>query len=236
MTPQTDQTDWTYKPYAGAGPPSTPEPIAWVLRHLATRLALSGWTLRSGGNLGADEALALGCTDANPGMPVDPATRRRRIPQHEVYTGADADALRQSPKDSDDYAAFLGLAAAARAAHPNWDACAVPARLRHIAGLFLLLGPYPLQAPVPVHFVVYWADNGDAGQLVRYARHWNAAGYGPLPPGGEIELRNLAEPDVLERALARIGVDPGDFRAQWCLDQHYAPLPDQDQGAWPRPT
>ena len=238
MTNQTE-TDWTYHPYAGAGSPRTPEHILWVLKHLASKLARTGWTLRSGGGLGADAALADGVADAGPGMPTDPATRRRRVPPHEVYTANDVQALRQAPRDSEDYASFRALAAAAAAAHPDWEACDVPTRLRHTAGLLLLLGPYPLAAPVPVHFLVYWDDapagaNG-GGQLVRYAERWNRGDYGEQVRdiAWRIDPRNLADPPTLERALARIGIDPADFRAQWSLDEAYRasePL----GGTWPR--
>ena len=229
-------TDWTYKPYCGAGSPRTPEPALWVMRHLATKLALTGWTLRSGGDQGPDAAFEAGCVDAAVGMPYDPETRRRRVPAREVYGPADAEELRGHPADSEEYAHYTALSSAARDAHPDWKRCDDRAQLRLMAGLMRLLGPYPLQAPVPVHFLAYWHDgNGDTGQIVRYAQRWNRGVYGVWgpDPGQKIDLRNLAEPAVLERALAKIDIKPADYRAQWNLDAAYR-AGSAPQGAWPQ--
>ena len=47
--------------YAGIGSRATPERIQKTMEHIATELAQRGWTLRSGGAVGADSAFERGC-------------------------------------------------------------------------------------------------------------------------------------------------------------------------------
>lgn len=236
-------TDWTYKPYTALVGPRTPEAAVWVLRNLATKLALTGWTLRASEHA-SDRALVEGAADAGPGMPYDPGTRRRRVPVVELYGDNDVNRLRGAPEGSDERNDFLQLARAAREAHPAWDDTDTGARLRHVAGLFRLFGEYPQGAPVPVHFVIYWHDGaGDTAQVVRYVERWNRGDYGlwgtpdanSMSDDHQIQLRNLHDPEWLERALAKLEVTPADYRAQWGLDGAYAPTA-ASQGAWPAPA
>jgi len=241
MTPPRDPNDGTYKPYAGFGSPRTPEAAVWVMRHLATKLALSGWTLRGGGGVGPDAAFLDGAADAAPGMPTDPHTRRRIAPRVELYTGKQAADLRAHPSDSEPYADYVALATAARDAHPDWKKCDDAAQLRHLSGLFRLFGPYPVSVPVPVHFAVFWHDGkGDGGQLLRYAERWNRGEYrlwGAPDANSDrddwkIDLRNLYDPPVLERALVRLGIAPEDYKKQWRLGDDYLPT-GAPGGIWP---
>ena len=52
------------KYYTGIGSRNTPEPILELMRKVAYKMALMGYTLRSGGAVGADTAFALGWDDA----------------------------------------------------------------------------------------------------------------------------------------------------------------------------
>ena len=50
--------------YTGIGSRNTPEPILELMRNIGRKMALMGYTLRSGGATGADTAFALGHDDA----------------------------------------------------------------------------------------------------------------------------------------------------------------------------
>jgi hypothetical protein len=50
--------------YAGVGSRKTPADILLAMQDVAYSLALLGWTLRSGGAIGADKAFEAGCNEA----------------------------------------------------------------------------------------------------------------------------------------------------------------------------
>ena len=57
--------------YAGVGSRQTPEGVTELMTRIATRLESFGYTLRSGGTHGADEAFAQGCTSKEVYVPWD---------------------------------------------------------------------------------------------------------------------------------------------------------------------
>ena len=50
--------------YTGVGSRKTPKDVLYLMENLATMLANRGWTLRSGGAIGADQAFERGCAMA----------------------------------------------------------------------------------------------------------------------------------------------------------------------------
>lgn len=59
-----DPIGTTLKYYTGIGSRNTPEPILELMRNIGRKMALMGYTLRSGGATGADTAFADGWGDA----------------------------------------------------------------------------------------------------------------------------------------------------------------------------
>jgi len=53
------------KHYTGVGSRKTPKEILSLIKDIATKLALKGFTLRSGGAVGADNAFERGCKLGN---------------------------------------------------------------------------------------------------------------------------------------------------------------------------
>lgn len=106
--------------YAGIGSRETPEPILDYLESLAGVYAKRGWTLRSGGALGADKAFERGCDKADGAK--------------EIYRPEDA-----TPAAMKHAAKY----------HPKWIYLSPYARKLHARNSFIILGP-SLNDPVDV--------------------------------------------------------------------------------------
>lgn len=145
-----------YTPYAGIGSRETPEDILGMMRDIAKALALRGYTLRSGGAQGADQAFEYGtpaCYDMEIFVP---------------WSGFEnkPDLMKLTPGE-------LGNAMKiAEQFHPNWAACSQGARKLHTRNVFQVLGR-DLQSPSK--FVICWTRDGKAtggtGQALRIAEH-----------------------------------------------------------------
>lgn len=99
------------KYFAGIGSRETPSDILVIMRGLGTLLAYRGWTLRSGGALGADTAFEEGCDIENG--------------RKEIFFANDAS------KDAIEIAEHC---------HPAWHRCTEVARKLHGRNAMIVLG------------------------------------------------------------------------------------------------
>jgi hypothetical protein len=101
----------SYKYYTGVGSRSTPENIMNVMGKLAKVLAYNGWTVRSGGAIGADRAFEAGAIAVGGGR--------------EIYFARDANA------------AAMEMASKI---HPAWNKCNDYVKKLHARNCFQVLG------------------------------------------------------------------------------------------------
>jgi hypothetical protein len=101
----------SYKYYTGVGSRSTPENIMNVVGKLAKVLAYNGWTVRSGGAIGADRAFEAGAIAVGGGR--------------EIYFARDANA------------AAMEMASKI---HPAWNKCNDYVKKLHARNCFQVLG------------------------------------------------------------------------------------------------
>jgi hypothetical protein len=143
-----------YTPYAGIGSRETPEDILGLMRGIALMLYERGYTLRSGGAKGADEAFEYG-------TPVMAMT--------EIYLPWEGFNGKRMTIPEGNLA--LGEARSiAEKFHPNWDACSDGAKKLHTRNTFQILGH---DCHTPSKFVICWTRDGNAsggtGQALRIA-------------------------------------------------------------------
>lgn len=135
-----------YLPYAGIGSRETPSDILVFMTEIARYLEVQGYTLRSGGCVGPDQAFASGVS-----------TYELYVPWN-GYNGLQG----HTPTSEG-----LNLAAAV---HPNWAGCSRGAKLMHGRNSHIVMGP---NLDSLVKFVVCWTKNGRAmggtGQGIRMA-------------------------------------------------------------------
>jgi len=136
--------------YAGIGSRETPPSTLATMTKIARKLALRGYTLRSGAAPGADSAFEAGAGDAKeiylPWPRFNGNTSRLCYPS----------------------AAALEMAAKF---HPAWDRCSQGAQKLHARNCHQILGD---DLMTPVRFVVCWtragAGGGGTGQALRIAK------------------------------------------------------------------
>lgn len=140
------------KVYAGIGSRKTPAITLSLMTKAARRLDGLGWTLRSGGALGADLAFELGAGRKEIYLPW---RNFNKNPSH-LYRI--------------DELAF----AMARRYHPAWDRCSPAARKFHARNCYQVLG---LDLATPADFVLCWTPNGKVtggtGQALRIAADYD---------------------------------------------------------------
>lgn len=180
--------------YAGIGSRQTPPEIRHLMTDIATALAKLGWTLRTGGARGADEAFWTGTFSWSvPGYPGGPA---------EVYLPWPA---------FRDIASTLSHPTArateiAEQHHPAWDALSDAAKKLLARNTHQILGA---DCRAPSKFVLCWTPDGatdkttsrtgGTGQAIRVA------------VAAKIPVYNLGCPEHLDlwrRALEEIRKDP----------------------------
>jgi hypothetical protein len=101
----------SYKYYTGVGSRATPENIMNIMGKLAKVLAYNGWTVRSGGAIGADRAFEAGAIAVGGGR--------------EIYFARDANA------------AAMEMASKI---HPAWNKCNDYVKKLHARNCFQVLG------------------------------------------------------------------------------------------------
>lgn len=125
------------KSYAGIGSRSTPKDILSKMESISKTLAKKDYTLRSGGQIGADEAFRIGAEIAGGDIELMlPWPGFRKLWGTEVT----AEAILTAEKY-----------------HPNWKACNPAARALHGRNSMIILGE---NLNDPVDFVVCWTKNG----------------------------------------------------------------------------
>ncbi len=131
--------------YTGVGSRSTPSHIMKIMTQMAEKLATDGWTLRSGGALGADTAFELGADNV-------------KGPK-EIYRP------NQVNKRALDMAAAI---------HPAWHKCSHFAKQLHARNCFQVLG-INLDAPSSflVCWTLGSADIGGTRTAIVLARNHN---------------------------------------------------------------
>lgn len=173
--------------YAGVGSRKTPSLVLDRMTAIAEKLAREGWTMRSGGADGADQAFYEG-------VDVVEGKVELYLPWA-GYNSHDPAAVRL---DTPTQQAF-GIA---QSYHPNWVRLSVGAQKLHARNVHIVLGPDPSEnvAANPsrwsaARFVVCWTPDGatkaDAtgtitggtGQAIRIADSF------------KVEVYNLARPD-----------------------------------------
>lgn len=169
--------------YAGIGARKTPDQTLRRMRRIAARLAELGWTLRTGGAQGADQAFLDGALRA--GGEVELYLPRPGHNGH--YPSRYAPRVRISERPP---AAAYELAARH---HPRWGRLSDFVRALHARNAQILLGPDGVSEPV--RFVIAWTEGGrvvgGTGMSLRMAR---AAG---------IPVVNLYDQGALD-AIARL--------------------------------
>jgi hypothetical protein len=149
----------TARYYTGVGSRETPPDILALMTTLAVELRAAGYTLRSGGARGADEAFAAGAgSDAQIFLPwLEYNGVRGGIP-----CGYD-----------------IRLAEIAARCHPHWKLCNSAARKLHTRNVATVLGK--CDPPELSEFVVCWTPGGYAvggtGQALRVAKRYNVPVY-----------------------------------------------------------
>jgi len=125
--------------YAGIGSRSTPEAIQTLMKDIAERLAIRGWTLRSGGADGADKAFENGCDIQN-------GKKEIFIPWNK-FNGSSSSLF--PPSDE-------ALMIACKI-HPAWKNLSGPAKLLHARNCHQILGQ---NLDDPVSVVICWTQDG----------------------------------------------------------------------------
>lgn len=148
--------------YAGIGSRKTPFEMLQTMVHLAEQLAERGWTLRSGGATGADEAFETGALNAGAPMEIYLPWPGFNGKQPNAELGYIQPHFSQELMDL------------ARDHHPQWSACGRGARWLHCRNVCQVLGS-DLQTPADM--VVCWTPKalgtGGTGQALRIARAHN---------------------------------------------------------------
>lgn len=143
-----------YTAYAGIGSRETPENILALMRGIALMLYERGYTLRSGGSEGADEAFEYG-TPVMGSMEI--------FLPWEGFNG-------KHMTIPDQNLAWGEARSIAEKYHPNWEACSEGAKKMHTRNSFQVMGA---DCHTPSKFVICWTKNGKisggTGQALRIA-------------------------------------------------------------------
>lgn len=150
--------------YTGIGSRETPPAVCAVMTQLAAQLSALGYTLRSGGAPGADDAFETGAA----------YDRKEIFLPWDGFNSRRSQFLPFAPEMQKE-AEYI-----AAVHHPNWDACNAAARKLHTRNVYQILGA---DLNSPTKFVICWTKDGQAsggtGQALRIAK------------GREIPIYNL---------------------------------------------
>jgi hypothetical protein len=171
------------KLYAGIGSRSTPTSILAIMEDAATWLAKTGWTLRSGGALGADAAFARG---ANRRYGSTPASFEIHIPW-KGFKHDDTFVLGGQVYHNERHVAI------AKKYHPAWERLKRGGQQLMARNVSIMLGS---DCDTPVKMVLCWHDpskkTGGTLQGIRIARDKG------------IPVFNLAISEDLAKIIAKI--------------------------------
>ena len=163
------------KRYAGIGSRDTPQRVIAQMWRIAKTLGERGYTLRTGGALGADEAFRQGSFGYNLELMLPwSGYNKHYIDNHRHFSGWSE-----------------SLEAIAAEHHPAWTRCSHGARKLHTRNVAIMIG---LDAgnPKPVDFVVCYTKDGKAtggtGQAIRLALHYDIPVFNIFHTEAEEEL------------------------------------------------
>ena len=136
------------KYYAGIGSQKTPDHILKIMSHIGSYLGTQGYTLRSGGSKGADEAFEKGAIRTNGDteiyLPWRGFNNHLSDLNPSIYPFSDVEY---------DYA---------EQNHPAWRRCSPSARLMHQRNVRIMVGHPDLHGEIvkPSKFIVCWTAHG----------------------------------------------------------------------------
>lgn len=181
--------------YTGIGSRETPISYLIILRHLASKLADIGYTLRSGGANGADLACEEGC-DQSEG-------------QKEIYIPWKG----FNNSSSELYAISNTHYTVAKLFHPNWEHLKDSVKKLHARNVSQIIGQ---NLDLCSAFVICYTPNGKGGggtgQALRIAKHFDI----PIFDIGAYNDVEVYVKDVLTYALAVIEANKGDENIECC--------------------
>jgi len=171
-----------YKSYAGIGSRSTPENILDIMTRLGEKLSGEGWTLRSGGATGADNAFWQGAMNHSNNIDnVEIFLPWNRFNNHDTRNAGMCDAT-LLPNWND------ALRMAERY-HPAWHKLKQGGRKLQARNCYQVLGQ---DLDTPAKFIVCWtpggADIGGTGQALRMAIDYDVRIYNL---GNAIDLNRI---------------------------------------------
>lgn len=162
--------------YAGIGSRKTPDKTLALITIVARRLEDLGYTVRSGGAQGADQAFGNAIHAKQIFLPWP------------GFNAISSDYL--APSD-----AAMALAAQY---HPNWSLLNIAARKLHARNCHQILGP-DINTPEPVDFVLCWTSDGCEHDKTRTAQTGGTGQAIALASAFNVPVFNLARPNTLER-------------------------------------
>jgi hypothetical protein len=178
--------------YTGIGSRRTPAPIRELMRAVAGRLAAAGWTLRSGGAPGADQAFQAGAADAGGAIEL-------YLPWP-TFEAANLDALGAVTLRVERPAPAAAVIAARW--HPGWAQLSPAARSLHARNSHEVLSAH-LDAACASCFVLCWTpdgrldgsgrSSGGTGQALRIAAGYRIAVFNLGRSDHEQRIRQLLE-------------------------------------------
>jgi len=128
--------------YAGVGSRETPADVFELMHRAASIFARAGWTVRTGGALGADEAFASGAAEINAEL----------CELYLPWRGYNGKSSRFSTPSPDAVQIASGV-------HPTWESLGVGAKMLHARNVHIGLGPDVLQPLLP-RFILCWTKDG----------------------------------------------------------------------------
>lgn len=161
------------KYYAGIGSRETPPEILHLMTKIATKLEKDGFTLRSGGADGADNAFSLGCTNKQLFVPWDGFNN---LPM-----------TFQIPHEASNIARIF---------HPGWDRLSVGAKKLMARNVMQVLGP---DLNTPSNFVICWTKDGCISEDQRTNKTGGTGQAIAIASRYSIPVFNLARPEHLSR-------------------------------------
>lgn len=150
--------------YTGVGSRETPSHILEMMTQLGKKLASDGWTLRSGGALGADAAFELGWFNWWATQTPWPSEAHAEIYlPWDGYNGHGRDGCFGANilPDLDNPQLYREALVIAEQTHPNWAACKRGARSMHARNVYQVLGQ---DLKTPSKMLVAWTKLTKAGQ------------------------------------------------------------------------
>lgn len=169
--------------YTGIGSRSTPPNVLGVMILSGIHLASEGYTLRSGGAVGADTCFEAGAYTGSGSFEIYYPNR------YETPSGKPRSPIKYNHYD--DVVIYQKAVKIAKEHHPRWQFLNEPTKKLMIRNVFAVLGQ---DMETPSKFIICWTPDGKAsggtGHTIRVANSFN------------IPTRNLQNPEVFQNVLS----------------------------------